>query len=126
MHNCDYRQNNICKLSSDINGKETLVNNNICRMCQEKGDPNEDNEIIQKLTNFGVKINPVDKQDCKHLGEHIGEMDCKCAGKKEVFHCALHEYCAKRQLTSHPKIKIDEKSVDNIKLQYCRFCKDYE
>lgn len=125
MRDCKYREKNICLLASDLSNSEIKTNNNICKKCQGCGEPDENNKIVQGLIPLNLKVNPIDKADCKHLGEHIGEMDCKCAGKKEVFHCALHEYCAKRQLNSHPKVIINEETKD-VKLQYCRFCKDYE
>lgn len=125
MHKCEYRQDKKCLLASEIADYDIFVNNGICNKCQQNGKPTKDNKIVQGLIPLNLKVNPVDKTDCKHLGDHIGEMDCKCAGKKEVFHCVLHEYCAKRQLNSHPKVIIDGETKD-VKLQYCRFCKDYE
>lgn len=123
MKNCRYREENICKLSSDINNKETIISDKICSLCQSCGEPTENNEIILKLTNFGVKVNNINK-DCKHIGKKVGEMNCKCQGQKDVYACGLHKYCAKRQLVSNPTININNETIRH-KLQYCRFCEDY-
>jgi len=125
LFDCKYREKDNCNLIEEITGDKITVSNSICRLCQNAGDPNENNDIIVKLSKTQEKVNPVDEKNCAHMGEIIGEMDCRCAGKKEVFSCSVYKHCSKRQLTSHPKVIIDGEFKD-IKIQYCRFCKDYK